>query len=40
MKTVGDFDEIEDNIIVNEQVAEQNSVLIESKDDPALSQQI
>lgn len=40
MKTVGDFDEIEDNIIVNEQVAEQNSVFIELKDDPALSQQI
>lgn len=40
METVGDFYDNEDNIIVNEQVEEQNSVFIELKDDPALSQQI
>lgn len=40
MKSVEHFDDTEDNIIVNEQVEEQNSVFIELKDDPALSQQI
>lgn len=40
METVGDFYDNENNIIVNEQVEEQNSVFIELKDDPALSQQI